>query len=156
TRALNQPADTAKPVVSSQPTIRPTAQPAAVIAKDQPPPQTDSTITEVKPPAKQTGVTESKPQPTLGAAKSALKGPQDQKSADGTGAAQHKLNQGSEYMSGGKYQETRREFEYVKNLDPDNKSVYYLIGQTYHKMNQLERALEAYRQCTSGMYASVA
>jgi len=59
-------------------------------------------------------------------------------------------------MSAGHYQEALREFGYVKSLDPGNKSVYYLIGQTYNKMGQPERALEAYRQCTSGVYASVA
>ena len=48
-----------------------------------------------------------------------------------------------------------QEFEYVKKLDPGNKDVYYLIGFTYNNMNQPERAIEAYRQCTSGQYASV-
>jgi hypothetical protein len=36
-----------------------------------------------------------------------------------------------------------------------NKDVYYLIGPNYRKMNQLGQALEAYRQFTSGVYASV-
>jgi tetratricopeptide (TPR) repeat protein len=59
-------------------------------------------------------------------------------------------------MNTGRYQDALREFEYVKKLDPGNKSVYYLIGQTYHKMGQLEQALDAYRRCTSGKYTSVA
>jgi len=58
-------------------------------------------------------------------------------------------------MNSVRYQEALREFEYVKKLDPGNKDVYYLIGFTYYKMNQLEQAIEAYRQCTSGKYASV-
>lgn len=81
---------------------------------------------------------------------------QEKKDADGTGAATHNLNQGIAYLGAGRYQDALREFEYVKTLDPGNKNVYYLIGQAYHKMNQLERALEAYRQCTSGDYTSVA
>ena len=58
-------------------------------------------------------------------------------------------------MYAGQYQEALREFESIKKLDPGNKDVYYLIGLTYFKMNQLEHAIEAYRQCTSGVYASV-
>jgi Flp pilus assembly protein TadD len=59
-------------------------------------------------------------------------------------------------MNAGRGQEALREFELVKKLDPANKNVYYLTGLTYQKMNQLDRALESYRQCTSGVYASVA
>jgi tetratricopeptide (TPR) repeat protein len=58
-------------------------------------------------------------------------------------------------MESGRSQEALQEFESMKKLDPGNKDVYYLIGRTYQQMNQLERALEAYRQCTSGVYASV-
>ena len=75
---------------------------------------------------------------------------------DGTGAAVHNLNQGVTLMNAGRYQDALREFEYVRRLDPGNKSVYYLIGQTYHKQGQLQLALDAYRKCTSGIYSSVA
>ncbi|HMB27026.1 MAG TPA: tetratricopeptide repeat protein, partial [Blastocatellia bacterium] len=53
-----------------------------------------------------------------------------------------------------RYQEALAEFERVKKIDPGNKDVYYVIGLTYFKMNQLEQAIEAYRQCTSGVYAT--
>src|SRR5262249_55709478 len=82
--------------------------------------------------------------------------PQEKNAADGSGPPLYNLNQGVAHFNAGRYQDALREFEYVKKLDPGNKSVYYLIGQTYHKMGQLERALEAYRQYTSGVYASVA
>ena len=75
--------------------------------------------------------------------------PQEKQAAGGTSAAEHKARESITWNSAA----TRRalqEFEYVKKLDPGNKDVYYLIGLTYKKMNQLERALEAYRQCTSG------
>lgn len=88
--------------------------------------------------------------------KSAPEASQEQKDGGGTGAAEYNLNQGITHLGAGRYQDALREFEYVKSLDPENKNVYYLIGQAYHKMGQLERALEAYRQCTSGVYASIA
>ena len=57
-------------------------------------------------------------------------------------------------MNSGRHQEALQEFENAKKLDPGNKDVYYMLGLNYQKMNQLERALESYRQCTSGDYAS--
>jgi hypothetical protein len=152
----DQLSDAAKPAASSQPTAQPTAPLTVAVAKEPTPPQPASILSEVKPTSKQAGDTESKSQPPREETKSVSQEAPAQKAADGTGAALHNLNQGIEYMSGGKYQEALQEFEYVRKLDPDNKSVYYLIGQTYHKMNQLERALDAYRQCTAGVYASVA
>jgi tetratricopeptide (TPR) repeat protein len=80
---------------------------------------------------------------------------QEKQPADGTLSAENNKKQGIAYYSAGKYQEALREFESVKKLDPGNKDVYYLIGLTYVKMNQLEHAIEAYRQCTSGVYASL-
>jgi hypothetical protein len=154
TQASIQLADAASPAASAQPTV----QPSIAVEKAQTTPQPDPTIGEVKPAAKQSNEAESKSQSqqARGEEKSAAQAAQEKKGASGTGAAEHNVNQGIEYMSGGKYQEALREFEYVKKLDPENKNVYYLIGQAYHKMNQLNQALDAYRQCTSGMYASVA
>jgi tetratricopeptide (TPR) repeat protein len=80
---------------------------------------------------------------------------QEKQTTDGTVSAENNKKQGIAYYNAGQYQEALREFESVKKLDPGNKDVYYLIGLTYFKMNQLERALEAYRQCTSGQFASV-
>jgi hypothetical protein len=72
----------------------------------------------------------------------------------GTSAAEHQ-KQGADYLNKRLYHEALREFDFVKRLDPGNKDVYYLIGSAYNGMNQLERALEAYRQCTSGTYVTV-
>jgi tetratricopeptide (TPR) repeat protein len=69
-------------------------------------------------------------------------------------AAEHK-RQGIDHMNGGRYPEALREYEYVRKLDPGNKDVYYLMGSTYQRMNQLEQAIQAYRQCTSGDYVAV-
>src|SRR5262249_26032463 len=80
---------------------------------------------------------------------------QEKQPSGGTISAENNLKQGITYMNAGQYQEALREFESVKKLEPGNKDVYYPIGLTYQKMNQLGQALEAYRQCTSGVYASV-
>ena len=154
TQALNRPADTASPSASAQPA----ALPSIAAEKEVSTPQPDPTISDAKLAAKQPKDAESKsqPQPARVDEKSGGLTAQEKMTGNGTGAAAHNVNQGIEYMTGGKYQDALREFEYVKKLDPGNKNVYYLIGQTYHKMNQLNLALEAYRQCTSGDYASVA
>jgi Flp pilus assembly protein TadD len=73
-----------------------------------------------------------------------------------TVSAEQHLKQGNEYLSAGRYQEALREYEQVRRLDPANKDVFYLIGQAYHQSGQLELALPAYRQCTSGPYAAIA
>jgi len=163
TQTVNQPAGESDPAASApgvaqpsiQSSIRPSDQPSGGAANNQAQPQTAPTI-EIKSPAGQTSEIASKPPQTRSESKPASAVSQEKKAADGTGAAEHNVSQGVTYMNAGRYQEALQEFEYVKKLDPGNKSVYYLIGQTYHKMNQLDRALEAYRQCTSGVYASVA
>jgi hypothetical protein len=154
TQASNQPVDTASPAASAQPSVQPTI----AVEKEQPTPQPSPTNADVITPSKPSNDAEakSKSQQTRGEEKSVAQATLDKNSAGGTGAAEHNVNQGISYMSSGKYQEALQEFEYVKKLDPGNKNVYYLIGQTYHKMNQLDQALNAYRQCTSGVYASVA
>jgi Flp pilus assembly protein TadD len=120
-------------------------------AQSQIRPQPGSSIGEVKSPAVRNDVPASTPQ-RQAAAKPTPTPPQE-KQAAGPSAAEHKA-QGINYLSSGRYQEALQEFEYVKKLDPGDKDVYYLFGSTYLKMNQLERALEAYRQCTSGPYVS--
>jgi tetratricopeptide (TPR) repeat protein len=82
--------------------------------------------------------------------------PQEQQAAGGPPSAEQSLNQGKKFFDERRYQEALSVLESVKKIDPNNKDVYYVIGLTYQKMNQLEQALEAYRQCTSGHYASVA
>jgi len=154
-QAANLPGDEAKPLASPQPSAQPSVEPSAV-AITQSQPQSVPTIDQAKSPATQKGGTESQTSRVNSESKPTPASPQENKSADGNGAAVHNFNQGIAFMNSGRYQDALREFEYVKKLDPGNKSVYYLIGQTFHKMGQLDQALGAYRQCTAGPYASVA
>ena len=48
------------------------------------------------------------------------------------------------------------EYQQALRLDPANRDVYYLMGLSYQQLGHSEQALDAYRQCTSGKYASVA
>jgi len=158
-QAGTRPADNAEPAASSQPIAQQSNQQpnqqfgqqpnAGANNQSQPQtrPQPGPSISEVKSPAARNDAAASKPQQQA-AAKPTPEPP-------GISAAEHK-DQGITYMNSGHCQEALREYEYVKKLDPGNKDVYYLIGSTYQRMNQLEQALEAYRQCTSGQYASVA
>jgi tetratricopeptide (TPR) repeat protein len=164
-QAGTQPVDKAAPAAST----RPVAQQPNQQANQQPDqqsgannqtqpqtmPQSGPAIGEVKSPAGHNSQAVSNQQ-RQAAAKPAPATSQEKQPADGTVSAENKLNQGITYMNAGRYQEALGEFESVKKLDPGNKNVYYLIGQTYQRMSLLEHALEAYRQCTSGNYASVA
>jgi hypothetical protein len=143
----NQPA-------SKQPNQRPNqqiGQPYGAGAKNRAQSQTrsqsDTSIIDidVKPPTARNDAV-SKPQQQA-AAKPAQE-------PTGISAVEHQ-KQGADYLNKRLYHEALREFDFVKRLDPGNKDVYYLIGSAYNGMNQLERALEAYRQCTSGAYVTV-
>ena len=165
TQAGTQPVDKVEPSPSPQP-IAPQANQQANQQLSQPPgagannqaqsptrPQPGSLIGEVKSPAVRNNESASNPQQQA-AAKPTPAPTQEKQAVAGTSAAEHRI-QGIKYMESGRHQDALQEFESVKKLDPGNKDVYYLIGRTYQQMNQLERALEAYRQCTSGDYASV-
>lgn len=163
TQAAKQPADEAKPAASAQPSIspsiepsiKPEGQPSPAAANNQPQPRSEPAANGVKPSLSKNAESDKRlSQPAV--AKPTPTAPQVKNAADGTGAAAHNFNQGVTYLKAKRYQDALREFEYVKKLDPGNKSVYYLIGQTYHMMGDLEQALEAYRRCTSGVYYSVA
>ena len=157
TEVGNQSPDVAKPAASTQPTVEPTPQPSVVaVAATSNQTQPDSTPAKDKSTSTRNVEADAKSSKQGAAKPTATIQPQDKNTTDGTGAALFNRNQGVALFNAGRYQDALREFEYVKKLDPGNKSVYYLIGQTYHKMGQLEKALEAYRQCTSGDYASVA
>ncbi len=149
----NQTANDVKPAVTAQPSATPSIQPTVAVANNTPQTQPQATAEVVKTPlAKNADAAPKSSQPAV--EKPALA--QGKNVTDGTGAAVHNLNQGVTLMNAGRYQDALREFEYVRRLDPGNKSVYYLIGQTYHKQGQLQLALDAYRKCTSGVYSSVA
>jgi Flp pilus assembly protein TadD len=156
TAAQAEPARSTQPVAqqsNQQPNQQLGQQPGA---NDQAQPQTKPQPTgEVKSSAIHNAEAASNQQ-RQGAAKPMPATPQEQQAAGGPTSAEQSLNQGKTFYNERRYQEALGEFERVKKLDPANKDVYYLIGLSYQEMNQLGQALEAYRQCTSGQYASVA
>src|SRR5262249_47280855 len=160
-QVVNQTAAQAEPAKSTQPVAQQSdQQPNQQLgqqpgANNQAQPQTRPQPTgEVKPSANHNGEAASNPQ-RQGAAKPMPANPQEQQAAGAPLSAEQSLSQGKKFFEERRYQEALAEFERYKKLDPDNKDVYYVIGLTYQKMNQLGQALEAYRQCTSGQYASV-
>ncbi len=66
------------------------------------------------------------------------------------------MEQGNRLASAGQFQEAIQMYEKARRANPGNADVYYLIGSAYHRSGDLANALEAYRKCTSGNYASVA
>jgi uncharacterized Zn finger protein (UPF0148 family) len=153
-----QPADKAETATSPQPVPPQSGSQAGASATNQAQPQTMPQSSPapggVKTPAARNAEAASNQQQTA-SAKPTPATSQEQQTAGGTGA-EYNLSQGITYMNARRYQEALQEFESVKRLDPGNKNVHYLIGQTYEGMKQPGQALEAYRQCTSGIYASVA
>jgi uncharacterized Zn finger protein (UPF0148 family)/Flp pilus assembly protein TadD len=157
TAAQAEPARSTQPAAqqSNQQTNQQPGQQPGAAANNQAQPQTKPQPTgEVKSSAIHNAEAASNPQ-RQGAAKPMPATPQEQQAAGGPQSADQSLNQGKTFYNERRYQEALGEFERVKKLDPANKDVYYLMGLTYYQMNQLGQALEAYRQCTSGVYASV-
>ena len=145
----------AEPARSTQPGAQQSNQQPGAGANAQAQPQTQpQPIGEVKSSAVHNAEAASKQQ-RQAVAKPTPATSQEKQTAGGSISAENILKQGITYMYAGQYQEALRELESVKKIDPGNKDVYYVIGLTYQKMNQPQQALEAYRQCTSGVYASV-
>jgi cytochrome c-type biogenesis protein CcmH/NrfG len=154
-----QPAGAASPSTSAQP-IAPQSNPqsnpqlsqpsgaaANNQAQSQTKPQPGPSISNVKSPAGQNDAATSKPQ------QQAVANPTP--AAPKLSAEDHK-QQGNTYLNSGRLQEALVEYENFRKLDPGNKDYYYLVGSAYQKMNQLQQALDSYRQCTSGVYANIA
>lgn len=70
--------------------------------------------------------------------------------------SEQRLKRGRDFLNAKQYSEALSEFRQVRRLDPRNRDVFYLMGLSHEQLGQLEEALEAYRECTSGPYASVA
>ncbi|HEV2666440.1 MAG TPA: tetratricopeptide repeat protein [Blastocatellia bacterium] len=162
-QAGTQPADKANPATSAQPIAQQSnqqsGQQSGAVANNQAQPQTQQQTGPATGAVKSSAVHNSEAvsnQQRQAAVKPTPATSQEMQPAGGTISAENYINQGMTYLNAGRFNEALQAFESVKKLDPGNKNVYYLIGQAYYKMNQLERALEAYRQCTSGHYASVA
>ena len=66
------------------------------------------------------------------------------------------VEQGNRLASAGQFQEAIQLYEKAHRAKPGDLDVYYLIGSAYHRSGELANALEAYRKCMSGNYASVA
>jgi uncharacterized Zn finger protein (UPF0148 family) len=169
-QAVTQVANNAEPSVTAQPVVQPPseqpsqqadqqpAQPSGAVANNQASPQTrlqpSPSISDIKSPAVRNDMAVSKPQPAV-TAKPTPTVQQEKQVAGGTHSVEQILDQGKTYLNAGRYQEALQECEHVRKLDPGNKDVYYVMGSAYFKLNQLQQALEAYRQCTSGTYATV-
>jgi tetratricopeptide (TPR) repeat protein len=85
--------------------------------------------------------------------------PSDQpatKTAKTAEQAQQHLHQGNDHLNAGRYREALQEYEQVRRLDKSNQDVYYLMGLAHEKLGELELALQAHQQCTSGTYAEQA
>jgi hypothetical protein len=154
TQSANMTANTATPGASAQPTAQQSNQQPAPGANNQAQHQTGPAPVEVKSPAAHNAEAASNQQREA-VAKPTPATSQEKQPVNETVSTEQYLKQGITYLNSGRHQEALRDFEYVRQLDPANKDVYYLIGQAYQRMNQLKQALEAYRQCTSGIYASV-
>jgi Flp pilus assembly protein TadD len=158
TQSANLSANTAAPGASAQPTAQQSNQQTGATANNpaqpQTGPQSGPATVEVKSPPANNAKAASSPQQQV-VAKPTPATSQQQQPVKETVSAEQYLKQGVTYLNSGRHQEALRDFEYVRQLDPGNKDVYYLIGQAYQRMNLLKQALEAYRQCTSGVYVSV-
>ena len=66
------------------------------------------------------------------------------------------IEQGNRLANSGQLQEAIQIYETARRTNPGNVDVYYLIGSAYHRSGEITKAREAYRQCTSGVYAAVA
>jgi hypothetical protein len=158
TQSANLSANIAAPGPSAQPIAQPSNQQPDAGANNQVQPQSGpqsgAAPNAIKSPTTQKAEAASNTQqPSV--AKLTPTPSQEKQPVNETVSAEQYLNQGKTYLNSGRHQEALRDFENVRQLDPGNKDVYYLIGSAYQKMNLLKQALEAYRQCTSGVYASV-
>ncbi|MBI1762963.1 MAG: tetratricopeptide repeat protein [Acidobacteria bacterium] len=66
------------------------------------------------------------------------------------------IEQGNRLAGAGQLQDAIQAYEKARHANPGNTDVYYLLGSAYQRSGALAKALEAYRQCTSGNYAAVA
>ncbi len=105
------------------------------------------------------------PAPNAAAVKSAAREVQPERAValDNTLAARNQpapslslIEQGHQLLSAGQWQEAIQLYEKARRANPGNADVYYLLGSAYQRSGELAKALEAYRQCTSGNYAAVA
>jgi hypothetical protein len=66
------------------------------------------------------------------------------------------IEQGNRLANRGQLQDAIQVYETARRTNPGNVDVYYLLGLAYDLSGEGTKALEAYRQCTSGVYAAVA
>lgn len=155
-RQANEQAPAARPLTNNANPVLPSAPPVAVSVEKSPAKRSAPA------PAPSVVAATAKPvsvQPALeGAAKPAASSPPVAvaKPVVATATAADHIKQGTSLLSAGNYGEALGAFERARRMAPDNRDVYYLIGQAHHQMGQLEPALAAYRQCSAGVYAAIA
>lgn len=66
------------------------------------------------------------------------------------------IEHGNRLANTGQLRDAIQVYEKARRASPENEDVYYLLGSAYHRSGEITKALEAYRQCTSGVYAAVA
>ncbi|MDW8239432.1 MAG: tetratricopeptide repeat protein [Acidobacteriota bacterium] len=152
--------DAAEPTTSGQartgtPDTTATTQPAASQPTTPTHPNAPPTTLREQPTASSQPAHPPEKRRTTDAPPTATESPVKAKTKSTTSAKEY-YDQGIEDLNAGRYDAALEKFEQVKRLSPDNKDVYYLIGQAYHKSKRLAEALRAYEQCTSGPYASLA
>jgi hypothetical protein len=74
---------------------------------------------------------------------------------EATRSAQDILKDGLHHFESGQYSEALAAYEQVQRLDRANRDVHYLAGLAHEKLGDLDAALKAFEQCTSGPYANV-
>ncbi|HXF04075.1 MAG TPA: protein kinase [Blastocatellia bacterium] len=70
-------------------------------------------------------------------------------------AKQH-IDRGNAYLNSGRTQAALLHYQDAQRLEPNNPDVYYLLGLAYERLGDIEAAIKAFEQCTSGPYAGVA
>jgi hypothetical protein len=70
--------------------------------------------------------------------------------------AKEHIDRGNAYLNAGRTQAALLHYQAAQRQEPNNPDVYYLLGLVYERLGDIEAAIKAFAQCTSGPYAGVA
>lgn len=82
--------------------------------------------------------------------------PRPSEAAEPALTARQHIDRGNAYLNAGRAQAALLHYQEAQRLEPGNPDVYYLLGLAYERLGDIEAALKAFEQCTSGPYAGVA